>query len=65
VARFNVGDVVLLNSGGPDMTVSYNGPVVFPSGTRDDLVTCKWFVGKELKSETFDEKLLKPAKAKD
>lgn len=59
MAAFQVGDVVMLKSGGPDMTVSYDEPVRFPSGTRTDLVTCTWFDGKKLVSDSFADKLLK------
>lgn len=62
MAIFEVGQVVVLKSGGPNMTVSFNGPVEFPGGAvRNDLVMCQWFVGKKLESKRFEEKLLKLA----
>lgn len=61
MAKFEVGEVVVLNSGGPDMTVAENGPVEFANFSRYDVVTCKWLDGETEKTERFNEKLLKQA----
>ena len=55
---FQVGDVVKLNSGGPAMTVSFVGEKKFPHGGTVPVVTCKWFEGNQLNSESFDPKIL-------
>lgn len=66
MAKFQAGDVVRLNSGGPDMTVKSADPVAFgvafingrstpPTGVRNDLVECEWFVGKKLETKRFVE----------
>ncbi|HBO8836169.1 TPA: DUF2158 domain-containing protein [Pseudomonas aeruginosa] len=44
---FNVGDIVRLKSGGPDMTVQTLPEV----GGR--LFTCQWFAGKKLENGRF------------
>ena len=46
--KFEVGTLVMLKSGGPTMTVT---------GIRDqsdDIVSCEWFAGSELKRDDFD-----------
>lgn len=53
------GDVVKLNSGGEEMTISY----VVGNGNHDDMfklqgfkdgdVVCQWFSGKEVKEKVF------------
>ncbi|MXZ49533.1 MAG: DUF2158 domain-containing protein [Rhodobacteraceae bacterium] len=45
----NVGNVVKLRSGGPDMTVSK---------LKNGMVECKWFDGKKLQTANLNEKLL-------
>lgn len=53
-----IGDIVTLKSGGPPMTVdSLSVPGELPG------VHCKWFVGHELKSGSFEFHLLAPAEA--
>jgi uncharacterized protein YodC (DUF2158 family) len=48
---FNVGDVVMLKTGGPRMTVTYAGPVAGEAGER---LVCQWFDEHgELRQETF------------
>ncbi|MEM5385730.1 YodC family protein [Paraburkholderia phymatum] len=50
-ARFNVGDVVTLKTGGSRMTVTYIGPVAGEAGER---LVCQWFDEQgELRQETF------------
>ncbi|HEX8300682.1 YodC family protein [Sphingomonas sp.] len=53
-ASFNIGDIVQLKSGGPEMTVDslFAGQVF-----------CKWFVGDDLKTETFSPGALKLVRA--
>lgn len=43
-AQLKAGDVVVLNSGGPNMTVTK---------VESDVVTCQWFDGKKLCTEEF------------
>lgn len=58
--KFKIGDVVFLNSGGPEMTVhSYipsRGLTTF--GAFNGKVRCNWFHNGELKSEIFDQDCL-------
>lgn len=49
VVEFSIGDVVQLNSGGPDMSIYY-----ISENTRD--VSCQWFAGKKLEEGTFESK---------
>lgn len=58
--KFNVGDKVKLNAGGPDMSVSKIGKsfnkenkLVF-NGSYD----CQWFAGKKLETGTFRQETL-------
>jgi uncharacterized protein YodC (DUF2158 family) len=53
--RFQVGDIVKLKSGGPEMTVKER----VTSGYH-----CQWFAGKKLESGTFPEAGLEPASVK-
>lgn len=58
--EFNVGDVVELKSGGPEMTVSkpaYN--------TQPDEVDCQWFGGRKLEHGKFPKASLVHVKADD
>lgn len=54
-AKFAVGDVVKLKSGGPDMTVRN-----LPSELTKTY-TCQWFAGKKLESGHFAEESLDTA----
>ena len=48
---YNIGDIVRLKSGGPDMTVRDE---FVPSTSRTvDYYTCQWFAGKKLESGRF------------
>lgn len=49
--RFEIGDVVKLNSGGPEMSICY----VSDSGGD---CTCQWFAGKKLEDGCFDKNSL-------
>lgn len=47
MSQFEAGDIVVLKSGGPDMTVIGK----LPRGGY----TCRWFISDELKKEEFSE----------
>lgn len=53
--RFQVGDIVKLKSGGPEMTVKE----VLNGGYR-----CQWFAGKKLEDGYFPAAGLEPASVK-
>lgn len=55
-ANFNIGDIVQLKSGGPEMTVQ-----TIPD-THSKLYRCQWFAGKKLESGNFPPDSLKPVK---
>jgi len=44
--KFSIGDIVILKSGGPDMTVK-------DVDTGGKYVTCQWFSGKKLEQGLF------------
>lgn len=46
-AKFSVGEIVKLKSGGPEMTVQ-----IIPSSTNDQYY-CQWFAGKKLEQGRF------------
>lgn len=51
--KYVVGDIVTLNAGGPDMSIS-----MINRDIRDEFkgsYRCQWFAGKKLESGTFDE----------
>ena len=54
--RFEVGDLVKLKSGGPEMTVQ--------KAWNDGDCTCQWFAGKKLESGRFPKESLEPASVK-
>ncbi|QKN82079.1 YodC family protein [Scandinavium goeteborgense] len=41
---FNVGDLVVLKSGGPEMTIKF---------VYQDEILCQWFAGKKLEQGRF------------
>jgi uncharacterized protein YodC (DUF2158 family) len=45
--KFDIGDIVKLKSGGPDMTVQ-----ALPNAANSNY-TCQWFAGKKLESGRF------------
>ncbi|WPN59740.1 YodC family protein [Pseudomonas sp. P9_31] len=53
---FNVGDIVKLKSGGPDMTVQ-----IVPE--KSENYRCQWFAGKKLEFGFFQFESLKPVEA--
>jgi uncharacterized protein YodC (DUF2158 family) len=57
--RFQVGDVVKLKSGGPEMTVKHQY-----DDDDDYEYQCQWFAGKKLESGRFPEAGLEPASVK-
>ena len=58
------GDLVVLKSGGPVMTVDAVNTDIFD----DDKVTgvlCAWFVGEKLERVRFDHRAIEPARLQD
>ena len=49
---FKVGDIVILKSGGPDMTIQAI------ETERDIYYTCQWFAGKKLERGRFRKESL-------
>ncbi len=58
-ANFNIGDVVRLKSGGPDMTVQ-----ALPNTTRRAF-RCQWFAGKKLEGGFFATETLEAVGTED
>lgn len=57
VAKFNKGDLVVLKSGGPSMTVEKE--IISPSTSFfNGSYRCQWFAGKKLDSGIFPEESL-------
>ena len=58
--KFNKGDVVVMKSGGPPMTVDkVPGDVLSKySGTYYEVYRCEWLKGATSQSDTFGEHLL-------
>lgn len=54
--NFKPGDIVVLKSGGPLMTVTYTN-----TGYRDQDLICTWFVDGDRKSDTFPPSSVKHA----
>jgi uncharacterized protein YodC (DUF2158 family) len=51
ITHFRIGDVVTLKTGGPRMTVTYAGPVVFDD---NHWLICQWFDERgECRQEMF------------
>lgn len=55
--KFEVGQVVKLKSGGPDMTIQGFGTIEFSGNYR-----CQWFAGKKLENGVFPEQSLELVK---
>ena len=53
-ADYKIGDIVILKSGGPDMTVK-STPETYSAGYK-----CQWFAGKKLEIGVFEKDSLKP-----
>ncbi len=58
------GDLVVLKSGGPTMTVDAVNTSVFDD-TKITGVSCVWFVGDKLQRVRFDHNAVEPAAARD
>lgn len=56
-SEFSAGDVVVLKSGGPKMTVKGAGDNAYGRY----VVTCNWFIEGVLKQDTFSPEVLKKA----
>jgi uncharacterized protein YodC (DUF2158 family) len=58
---YNIGDIVKLKSGGPDMTVK---EVISGSMTEEFTgnYRCQWFAGKKLDMGVFPQEALVPVK---
>jgi uncharacterized protein YodC (DUF2158 family) len=54
---FSVGDLVVLKSGGPVMTVD---KVIESIGDREISVRCQWFAGKKMEAGVFPVASLNP-----
>lgn len=54
-SKFYIGQVVILASGGPDMTVDE-----FYDETTKTRIGCTWFDGSKLKSAVFAPEALRP-----
>ncbi len=61
--KFNVGDIVKLKSGGPDMTV--RSIYADAHDKFDGNYCCQWFAGKKLDKGIFPEESLIDAKANE
>lgn len=59
---FNIGDIVRLKSGGPDMTIKEVGKH-HSTGEFVGRYTCQWFAGKKLDDGTFPQPSLELVKA--
>lgn len=71
--EFNIGDIVTLNSGGPEMTIhnivgnttTKQETIIYKTaGNREGDFICKWFNGNKLESGIFKpETILKKLKS--
>ena len=60
-ARYRIGDLVRLKSGGRSMTATWVGPVAFAPGTW---LICEWRGNDgEMRQEMFAERALESARA--
>jgi len=57
--EFKVGDIVILKSGGPEMTIENIGPLSFYSKTTG--THCCWFDNNVIKRDAFPFEVLKLA----
>lgn len=60
--KYKTGDVVLLKSGGPKMTVKeYTQDFTLAPGVREvEAVSCQWFAGSKQEQAIFPEDSLEP-----
>jgi uncharacterized protein YodC (DUF2158 family) len=69
-AKFQIGDVVRLKSGGPEMTVSHitlkgSTQAFGPEKHEYTSYTCQWFAGSKAQHRSFREEILEPVKNAD
>ncbi len=57
--KFQIGDIVRLKSGGPDMTVN-----AVNVGVTGKQVYCVWFAGKKHEGAQFHPDVLEPVESK-
>tara|TARA_R110001583_G_scaffold187532_1_gene348925 strand:- start:2298 stop:2492 length:195 start_codon:yes stop_codon:yes gene_type:complete len=57
--KYNIGDIVKLKSGGPDMTIN-RVTTNTSTGEFTGYYHCQWFAGKKLDTGTFPEDSLVP-----
>jgi len=55
MSDFNAGDIVMLKSGGPKMTIERSHEAGYARG-----VVCAWFDGGEVRIATFQQECLVP-----
>lgn len=58
-----LGDVLILKSGGPKMTVS--GVETFPKHPKRVAVTCVWHSGGKVQRASFEDVMLRPRTERD
>lgn len=58
-AIYNIGDQVVIKSGGPAMTIE-KAIKDSPFGSFTGKYKCQWFAGKKLDTGTFPEESLEP-----
>lgn len=61
---YNIGDVVKLNSDGPNMTVKLVPGYEMGADEAREVYRCQWFAGKKLESGEFPEASLELVKKK-
>ena len=61
---FKSGDLVVLKSGGPTMTVDAVSTSIFDDNTITGIV-CAWFVGQKLERFRFEPSALEPASPRE
>ncbi|WP_375577128.1 YodC family protein [Paracidovorax oryzae] len=59
MGNFRKGDVVILKSGGPEMTVIDIAD--YSPQYSETAAKCQWFDGKTFQDAVFDQEVLKPA----
>jgi uncharacterized protein YodC (DUF2158 family) len=64
VTQFKSGDLVVLKSGGPAMTVDTVNTDIFDD-SKITGVLCVWFVGDKLERVRFDHGAIEPARSKE
>ncbi|PWT96810.1 MAG: DUF2158 domain-containing protein [Bacteroidetes bacterium] len=64
VEKFKIGDTVVLNSGGPKMTIAAKYMIQSPGGqkTFEGFYKCTWFSNEDLKEGKFHQDSLKESK---